>query len=166
MCLQCYSHLLHTRWRYCLLVLLYYSYLICSLVSVWWLTIAALNILYNSWTLLKHVDADHACDPDTRRSITGLILGPIIVKQSKQLSLVALSSMEANYISACAEQIVCGTCAVYRWRREITSTFDVTVHWAYVMRLWGTPVCMYYASMSTGVHRWTLLRLRKIMAAA
>jgi len=51
------------------------------------------------------VDSDHARDADTRRSVTGYIFflanGPI-VWQSKQQASVALSSMEAEYMSACA----------------------------------------------------------------
>ena len=52
-----------------------------------------------------YVDSDHARDPDTRRSVTGYLFfladGPI-VWQSRQQSSVALSSMEAEYMSACA----------------------------------------------------------------
>ena len=52
-----------------------------------------------------YVDSDHARDVDTRRSVTGYIFfladGPI-VWQSRQQTSVALSSMEAEYMSACA----------------------------------------------------------------
>jgi len=52
-----------------------------------------------------YVNSDHARDPDTRRSVTGYIFflaeGPI-VWQSRQQASIALSSMEAEYMSACA----------------------------------------------------------------
>ena len=52
-----------------------------------------------------YVDADHANDPDSRRSITGYVLtlaGAPISWQSRQQVSVALSSMEAEYMAACA----------------------------------------------------------------
>ena len=51
------------------------------------------------------VDSDHARDPDTRRSVTGyaftLAEAPIVWQSRQQVS-VALSSMEAEYMAACA----------------------------------------------------------------
>jgi len=55
--------------------------------------------------LLGFVDSDHGRDPDTRRAITGFIffLGSCIISwQSKSQTSVALSSMEAEYMAACA----------------------------------------------------------------
>ena len=52
-----------------------------------------------------YVDADHARDPDTRRSVTGYVFtlaGGPIVWQSRNQTSVALSSMEAEYMAACA----------------------------------------------------------------
>ena len=52
-----------------------------------------------------YVDADHANDPDSRRSITGYVFalaGVPISWQSRQHMSVALSSMEAEYMAACA----------------------------------------------------------------
>ncbi|CAI7852676.1 unnamed protein product [Closterium sp. NIES-53] len=53
--------------------------------------------------LIGYVDADHASDPDNRRSRTGYIyrlepIGPISWQSSKQ-ELIALSSAEAEYIA-------------------------------------------------------------------
>ena len=52
-----------------------------------------------------YVDADYAADPDSRRSITGYIFmlagGPISWQSRQQVS-VALSTMEAEYMAACA----------------------------------------------------------------
>jgi hypothetical protein len=52
-----------------------------------------------------YVDADHARDPDSRRSVTGYVFlladGPVSWN-SKQQSSVALSSMEAEYMAASA----------------------------------------------------------------
>ncbi|CAI7793525.1 unnamed protein product [Closterium sp. NIES-53] len=55
--------------------------------------------------LIGYVDADHAGDPDIRRSRTGYIyrlepIGPISWQSSKQ-ELIALSSTEAEYIALC-----------------------------------------------------------------
>jgi len=50
-------------------------------------------------------DSDHARCPDTRRSITGFVFylaGSPICWQSRQQPTVALSSMEAEYMAACA----------------------------------------------------------------
>jgi hypothetical protein len=50
-------------------------------------------------------DADYANDPDSRRSITGytyLLAGAPISWQSRQQKSVALSTMEAEYMAACA----------------------------------------------------------------
>ena len=55
--------------------------------------------------LLGFVDSDHGRDPDTRRAITGFIffLGSCIISwQSKSQTSVALFSMEAEYMAACA----------------------------------------------------------------
>jgi len=55
--------------------------------------------------LLGFVDSDHGRDIDTRRAITGFIffLGFCPISwQSKQQTSVALSSMEAEYMAACA----------------------------------------------------------------
>jgi hypothetical protein len=52
-----------------------------------------------------YVDADYAADPDSRRSITGYIFmlaGGPISWQSRQQASVALSTMEAEYMAACA----------------------------------------------------------------
>ena len=52
-----------------------------------------------------YVDADYANDPESRRSITGyvfLLAGAPISWQSRQQVSVALSSMEAEYMAACA----------------------------------------------------------------
>ena len=52
-----------------------------------------------------YVDADYAADTDNRRSITGYIFmlaGAPISWQSRQQSSVALSTMEAEYMAACA----------------------------------------------------------------
>jgi hypothetical protein len=52
-----------------------------------------------------YVDADYAADPDSRRSITGYIFmlaGGPISWQSRQQSSVALSTMESEYMAACA----------------------------------------------------------------
>ena len=52
-----------------------------------------------------YVDADYAADPDSRRSITGYIFmlaGAPISWQSRQQASVALSTMEAEYMAACA----------------------------------------------------------------
>jgi hypothetical protein len=52
-----------------------------------------------------YVDADYANDPDSRRSITGYVFvlaGAPISWQSRQQVSVALSSMEAEYMAACA----------------------------------------------------------------
>ena len=52
-----------------------------------------------------YVDADYANDPDSRRSITGYVFvlaGAPISWQSRQQVSVALSSMEAKYMAACA----------------------------------------------------------------
>ncbi|CAI7806045.1 unnamed protein product [Closterium sp. NIES-54] len=56
--------------------------------------------------LIEYVDADHAGDPDNRRSRTGYIyrlepIGPISWQSSKQ-ELIALSSAEAEYIALCS----------------------------------------------------------------
>ncbi|CAI7849898.1 unnamed protein product [Closterium sp. NIES-54] len=56
--------------------------------------------------LIGYVDADHAGDPDNRRSRTGYIyrlepIGPISWQSSKQ-ELIALSSTEAEYIALCS----------------------------------------------------------------
>ncbi|CAI7850447.1 unnamed protein product [Closterium sp. NIES-54] len=56
--------------------------------------------------LIGYVDADHAGDPDNRRSRTGYIyrlepIGPISWQSSKQ-ELIALSSAEAEYIALCS----------------------------------------------------------------
>ncbi|CAI7815275.1 unnamed protein product [Closterium sp. NIES-54] len=56
--------------------------------------------------LIGYVDADHAGDPDNRRSRTGYIyrlepIGPISWQSSK-LELIALSSAEAEYIALCS----------------------------------------------------------------
>ncbi|CAI7874189.1 unnamed protein product [Closterium sp. NIES-54] len=56
--------------------------------------------------LVGYVDADHAGDPDNRRSRTGYIyrlepIGPISWQSSKQ-ELIALSSAEAEYIALCS----------------------------------------------------------------
>ncbi|CAI7866189.1 unnamed protein product [Closterium sp. NIES-53] len=56
--------------------------------------------------LIGYVDADHAGDPDNRRSCTGYIyrlepIGPILWQSSKQ-ELIALSSAEAEYIALCS----------------------------------------------------------------
>ncbi|CAI7733845.1 unnamed protein product [Closterium sp. NIES-53] len=56
--------------------------------------------------LIGYVDADHAGDPDNRRSRTGYIyrlepIGPISWQSSKQ-KLIALSSAEAEYIALCS----------------------------------------------------------------
>ncbi|CAI7765668.1 unnamed protein product [Closterium sp. NIES-53] len=67
-------------------------------------------IYYNNITttpkLIGYVDADHARDPDNRRSRTGYIyhlepIGPISWQSSKQ-ELIALSSAEAEYIALCS----------------------------------------------------------------
>jgi len=50
-------------------------------------------------------DADYANDPDSRRSITGytyMLAGGPISWQSRQQKSVALSTMEAEYMAACA----------------------------------------------------------------
>ncbi|CAI7847114.1 unnamed protein product [Closterium sp. NIES-53] len=56
--------------------------------------------------LIGYVDADHAGDPDNRRSRTGYIcrLEPIgaISWQSSKQELIALSSAEAEYIALCS----------------------------------------------------------------
>ena len=55
--------------------------------------------------LLGFVDSDHGRDIDTRRAITGFIffLGFCPISwQSKQQTSIALSSMEAEYMVACA----------------------------------------------------------------
>ena len=52
-----------------------------------------------------YVDADYAADPDSRRSITGYIFmlaGGPISWQSRQQASVALSTMESEYMAACA----------------------------------------------------------------
>ena len=52
-----------------------------------------------------YVDADYANDPDSRRSITGYVFvlaGAPISWQSRQQVSVALSSMEAEHMAACA----------------------------------------------------------------
>jgi hypothetical protein len=52
-----------------------------------------------------YVDADHARDPDSRRSVTGylfILAGGPVSWNSKQQSSVALSSMEAEYMAASA----------------------------------------------------------------
>ncbi|CAI7797542.1 unnamed protein product [Closterium sp. NIES-53] len=56
--------------------------------------------------LIGYVDADHAGDPDNKRSRTGYIyrlepIGPISWQSSKQ-ELIALSSAEAEYIALCS----------------------------------------------------------------
>ncbi|CAI7781849.1 unnamed protein product [Closterium sp. NIES-53] len=56
--------------------------------------------------LIGYVDADHAGDPDNRRSRTGYVyrlepIGPISWQSSKQ-ELIALSSAEAEYIALCS----------------------------------------------------------------
>ena len=54
---------------------------------------------------LGFVDADHARCPDTRRSVTGyvfMLAGAPLIWQSRQQTSVALSSMEAEYMAACA----------------------------------------------------------------
>ncbi|CAI7907423.1 unnamed protein product, partial [Closterium sp. NIES-53] len=67
-------------------------------------------IYYKSKTttpkLIGYVDADHAGDPNNRRSRTGYIyhlepIGPISWQSSKQ-ELIALSSAEAEYIALCS----------------------------------------------------------------
>ncbi|CAI7842429.1 unnamed protein product [Closterium sp. NIES-54] len=67
-------------------------------------------IYYKSKTttpkLIGYVDADHAGDPDNRRSRTGYIyrlepIGPNSWQSSKQ-ELIALSSAEAEYIALCS----------------------------------------------------------------
>ncbi|CAI7835441.1 unnamed protein product [Closterium sp. NIES-54] len=72
---------------------------------------AAVGLTYhkNGTTIPKlvgYVDADHAGDPDNRRSRTGYIyrlepIGPISWQSSKQ-ELIALSSAEAEYIALCS----------------------------------------------------------------
>ena len=55
--------------------------------------------------LLRFVDSDHGRDIDLRRAITGFIffVGIFPISwQSKQQIFVALSSMEAEYMAACA----------------------------------------------------------------
>ncbi|CAI5460706.1 unnamed protein product [Closterium sp. Yama58-4] len=59
-----------------------------------------------SFNLIGYVDADHAADPDNRRSRTGFLFrlkptGPILWNSQKQ-ELVALSSAEAEFIAATA----------------------------------------------------------------
>ncbi|CAI7858220.1 unnamed protein product [Closterium sp. NIES-54] len=59
-----------------------------------------------SFNLVGYVDADHAADPDNRRSRTGFLFrlepsGPISWNSQKQ-ELVALSSAEAEFIAATA----------------------------------------------------------------
>jgi hypothetical protein len=52
-----------------------------------------------------YVDASHASDFDSRRSITGYIfciLGGLVSWQSRMQTSVALSSMEAEYMAASA----------------------------------------------------------------
>ena len=59
----------------------------------------------DAMTPLGFVDSDHARDPDTRRSVTGYVFtlaGGPIVWQSRNQTSVALSSMEAEYMAACA----------------------------------------------------------------
>ena len=55
--------------------------------------------------LVAFADADWGSDSDTRRSVTGhvfMLAGCPIFWQSRQQSTVALTSMEAEYMSACA----------------------------------------------------------------
>ena len=50
-------------------------------------------------------DADYANDPDSRRSITGytcMLAGGPISRQSRQQKSVVLSTMDAEYMAACA----------------------------------------------------------------
>ena len=52
-----------------------------------------------------YVDADYAADTDSRRSVTGylfMLAGVPISWQSRQQASVALSTMESEYMAACA----------------------------------------------------------------
>jgi hypothetical protein len=67
----------------------------------------AASLVYRRQPVLKfyaHVDADWASCTDTRKSVTGFIImlaGAAVAWGSKQQSVVALSTFEAEYIAAC-----------------------------------------------------------------
>lgn len=53
--------------------------------------------------LIRYCDADFANDPDTRRSVSGIVFkynGGVITWASKRQQSVALSTMEAEYVAA------------------------------------------------------------------
>jgi hypothetical protein len=88
----------------------------------------AITRFINMDAIKGYVDADHARDPDSRRSVTGYLFlladGPVSWN-SKQQSSVALSSMEAEYMAASA------ACQEAVWLdrvlRELGSTNDNTI---------------------------------------